>query len=139
MKVKQVIVMRSDLKNEKGEKVRTGKLTSQAAHASLSFLVKSLHRNTDAYGAPTTQVWGVIPKIFDEWVRTGTTKITLRVDSETELLAVFGDAKDRGLEVHLITDAGATEFGGIPTRTCLAIGPDDETKIDAVTGNLKLL
>ena len=31
-----------------------------------------------------------------------------------------------------------TEFSGVPTRTCLAIGPDMGSKIDAVTGNLEL-
>ncbi len=45
----------------------------------------------------------------------------------------------KGLEVHLITDSGRTEFHGQPTRTCLAIGPDDAAKIDQVTGHLELL
>jgi PTH2 family peptidyl-tRNA hydrolase len=39
----------------------------------------------------------------------------------------------------LIIDSGKTEFGGVPTKTCLAIGPDYSEKIDKVTGNLKLL
>lgn len=34
---------------------------------------------------------------------------------------------------------GKTEFHGVPTRTCLAIGPDDSEKIDAITGQLQLL
>jgi PTH2 family peptidyl-tRNA hydrolase len=46
---------------------------------------------------------------------------------------------EAGLEVHLITDNGKTEFHGEPTRTCLAIGPDDAEKIDAITGRLQLL
>jgi peptidyl-tRNA hydrolase len=41
--------------------------------------------------------------------------------------------------VHVITDAGHTEFGSLPTKTCLAIGPDEDGSIDAVTGHLKLL
>ena len=32
---KQIIVVRKDLRNIKGEKIRTGKLCSQIAHASL--------------------------------------------------------------------------------------------------------
>ena len=46
---------------------------------------------------------------------------------------------EMGLEVHLITDSGRTEFHGQSTRTCLAIGPDDALKIDRVTGHLELL
>jgi len=43
------------------------------------------------------------------------------------------------VECHVITDNGKTEFGGIPTKTCLALGPDLSEKIDEVTGDLKLL
>jgi PTH2 family peptidyl-tRNA hydrolase len=42
------------------------------------------------------------------------------------------------LVVHLITDRGLTEFGGVPTRTCLAVGPDYDDLIDPVTGGLEL-
>ncbi len=43
-----------------------------------------------------------------------------------------------GLEVYLITDNGKTEFHGRPTRTCLAIGPDDAEGGDPITGDLEL-
>lgn len=69
----------------------------------------------------------------------GRTKIYVRVDSEAELLEIAQKAQEAGLIVHVITDAGHTEFAGVPTKTCLAIGPDEADKIDAVTGNLKLL
>jgi PTH2 family peptidyl-tRNA hydrolase len=54
-------------------------------------------------------------------------------------MAILDKAIDLGLEVHLITDSGRTEFHGQPTRTCLAIGPDEASKIDQVTGHLELL
>ncbi len=54
-------------------------------------------------------------------------------------MTIHDNAIEFGLEVHLITDSGRTEFHGRPTRTCLAIGPDDASKIDQVTGNLELL
>jgi peptidyl-tRNA hydrolase len=41
-------------------------------------------------------------------------------------------------EVHLITDRGLTELGGVPTRTCLAVGPDYDDLIHPVTGDLDL-
>ena len=38
----------------------------------------------------------------------------------------------------LIKDAGKTQVES-GTITCLAIGPDEEKKIDKITGNLKIL
>ena len=55
-----------------------------------------------------------------------------------ELLAVYEKALEAGLVAHLITDRGLTEFGGVPTRTCLGIGPDYDDLIDPVTGDLEL-
>jgi PTH2 family peptidyl-tRNA hydrolase len=46
---------------------------------------------------------------------------------------------DAGLITALIQDAGLTEFGGVPTYTALAIGPDIDTKIDELTKDLPLL
>ena len=39
----------------------------------------------------------------------------------------------------LITDAGLTEFHGVPTKTCLGIGPWESEEIDKITGELSLL
>lgn len=61
------------------------------------------------------------------------------MNSEAELLAIRDKAIEAGLEVHLITDSGKTEFHGEPTNTCLAIGPDLAEKIDPITGELQLL
>jgi PTH2 family peptidyl-tRNA hydrolase len=123
---KQVIVMRHDLK------MRRGKQIAQGAHASMAFLASRL------------KVSGVVSmNEFDEasqaWLSGGFAKICCRVDSEDELLAIRDVASQQGLEVHMITDSGKTEFHGVPTNTCLAIGPDESSKIDAITGELKLL
>ena len=120
---KQVIVVRNDLN------MRRGKMIAQGAHASIMFLI---HRLCDAEVRAKDHA-------TQEWLTHGMTKICVRVDSEAELLEIAQKAQDAGLTVHVITDAGHTEFAGVPTKTCLAIGPDDEDKIDAVTGTLKLL
>ena len=80
-----------------------------------------------------------VPADEMEWITNGMTKICVRVDSEAELLEIEAKANAAGLRVHIITDAGRTEFGGIPTKTCLAIGPDESAAVDAITGHLKLL
>lgn len=123
--IKQVIVIRKDLK------MRRGKECSQAAHASMAWLTRRLFDNGHHYEA-------VFSKEEEEWITGSFTKVTLQVDSEEELRNVFQRAQDAGIESHLIIDAGKTEFDGIPTATAVGIGPDTAEKIDAITGNLKL-
>ena len=124
--IKQVIVMRHDLK------MRRGKQIAQGAHASMSFLTRRLQSSKslslDDF-SPNTQAW--LTGAF--------AKVCVRCNSEEELIAIHDKAIEMGLEVHLITDSGRTEFHGQPTRTCLAIGPDDAARIDQVTGHLELL
>ncbi len=124
--IKQVIVMRHDLK------MRRGKQIAQGAHASMSFLTRRLQK----YGHTSL---ANCSSAEQAWLTGRFAKVCCRVDSEEELLAIYDQAQKAGLEVHLITDSGKTEFHGVPTNTCLAIGPDDSEKIDAVTGHLSLL
>lgn len=121
--IKQVIVMRNDLN------MRKGKMIAQACHASLSFLTRRLEQSDKINLSEAEQ----------EWLDTSFAKVCVRVNSEEQLLEIYQKAKDAMLEVHLITDSGKTEFHGVPTKTCLAIGPDYSHKIDAVTGSLQLL
>ena len=48
-------------------------------------------------------------------------------------------AQAAGLLAAMIVDAGVTEFNGVATRTCCAIGPDWADDVDAFTGGLPLL
>jgi peptidyl-tRNA hydrolase, PTH2 family len=120
--IKQVIVMRRDLK------MRRGKEIAQGAHASMAFLSNKLR-------AAVVQPLSVVER---EWLEGLFTKVCLKVDSEEQLLSVAEKAKAEGLQVEVITDSGKTEFAGVPTKTCLAIGPDQAEKIDKVTGSLQL-
>lgn len=122
LKTKQVIVMRQDLGMTRGKQI------AQGCHASLAFLLKKLGQPKDELSLE-----------IQHWLDNNYTKVCLRVDSEEELLHIYEHAKNSGLEVHLVTDIGLTQFKGVPTNTCLAIGPDDCNKIDMVTGDLKLL
>ncbi len=114
MALKQVILVRSDLKLPKG------KLAAQCAHASLEAAMKSSR--------------GVV----DEWRSEGGKKVVLKAADLGELDKYEALARKEKLVAALITDAGHTvlEPG---TVTCLGIGPDKEEKIDRVTGKLKIL
>ncbi|MDP6293900.1 MAG: aminoacyl-tRNA hydrolase, partial [Candidatus Woesearchaeota archaeon] len=68
----------------------------------------------------------------------GMKKSVLGVADEKELIDYKNKAEDAGLVTALIIDAGKTEITP-GTTTCLGIGPDNEEKIDKVTGELRLL
>jgi PTH2 family peptidyl-tRNA hydrolase len=125
-RIKQVIVLRHDLK------MRRGKQIAQGAHASMSFICRRLQE----HGSVSLTDFSEVERA---WLIGAFAKVCCRVDSEDELMAIHDKAVAAGLEVHLITDSGKTEFHGVPTRTCLAIGPDYAEKIDEITGELQLL
>ena len=118
--LKQVIVMRKDLN------MRKGKMVAQGAHASLLVSLEMLRLKTNR-------------DLFFEWVENGMTKICLSVDSEKELMDLYKRVCALSIPCECVLDAGRTEFNGVPTRTCLAIGPWYSTEIDRFTGELKLL
>jgi peptidyl-tRNA hydrolase, PTH2 family len=126
---KQVIVIRRDLR------MRRGKEIAQGAHAATAWLTGRVLENMMPNG---TVAHLVLSSAQQAWLTSSFRKVTVKVNSEEELMAVYQQALDAGLEVHLVTDRGLTEFGGIPTRTCLAVGPDYDDLVDPVTGGLEL-
>jgi PTH2 family peptidyl-tRNA hydrolase len=140
-KIKQVIVMRTDT----DPPMRKGKMIAQGAHASIAFLLRRLEEASMRLPEPYMKYgdfyyWSFLdikPEITD-WMRGGQAKICVRADSLEQLLDIQKQAEKAGVECHVITDSGKTEFSE-PTITCLALGPDFEDKIDSITGSLKLL
>ena len=126
---KQVIVIRRDLR------MRRGKEIAQGAHASMAWLRQRVMPLLTPPGAVDQVEFSPAERA---WLEGSLRKVTVKVGSEAELLAVYEKAIEAGLVAHLITDRGLTEFGGVPTRTCLGIGPDYDDLIDPVTGDLEL-
>jgi PTH2 family peptidyl-tRNA hydrolase len=128
--IKQVLVLRTKYPDGKGGffKPRTGKLMAQISHASMAFMIEIIRCNSIF----------LMQDYIKEWMYGLQTKVCLQVESEEELLEIYKKAEAANLEVHLITDAGLTEFNGVPTKTALAIGPYYSEKINEITGNLKL-
>lgn len=130
--VKQVIVMRKDLN------MRKGKMVAQGAHASLGDILDLMSfTESDNKRIMTLEVEKDSP--LDQWINGGFTKICVSVNSELELFDIYDKAKELNIPCVLIRDAGLTEFNGVPTYTCCAVGPDDEENVDKVTGELPLL
>ena len=135
MSIKQIIIVRKDLN------MRKGKIAAQASHASMKVFFERMTRlhfsGKDLYETsftPEMMTW-----LDWEEGKTGFTKICVSVDSEEELFELKRKADEAGLPNAIILDNGLTEFGGVKTYTCLAIGPDQSEKIDLLTRDLKLL
>ena len=111
---KQVIVVRSDIK------MSPAKLAVQVAHASFSSAM--------AAGK----------KIVSAWEKSGQKKIVLAVKDKKSLLALESKCRELKLPCALISDAGLTELKS-GTTTCLGIGPEEEGKINKITGSLPLM
>ena len=128
--VKQVIVIRKDLK------MRRGKEIAQGSHASMATLTK--YPNLPLI--PRDVSWYREPRIgaMKQWLEGSFTKIVVYVNSEEELRSIHSKAVYADLEAHLIVDNGTTEFGGVKTPTALGIGPHFASQIDPITKDLPL-
>lgn len=132
MKVKQVIVMRKDLN------MRKGKMISQGSHASLGALLKCFRKYSTSDDTTVYSIEFGKDSVLENWLNGIFTKICVSVDSEQELLELYTSIPEEIPSV-LIKDSGLTEFGGVPTNTCIGIGPYTSEEIDKYTGHLKLL
>jgi peptidyl-tRNA hydrolase, PTH2 family len=124
---KQVIVMRKDLA------MRKGKMIAQGAHAAMAvLLVRAIATDKD--------ITIPLDEATHQWLVSGRfTKICVGVDSEVALDDVVARAKAAGVPCALIVDAGKTEFHGVETKTCCAVGPAWADDVDKITGTLPLL
>ncbi|CAO3568136.1 unnamed protein product [Mortierella alpina] len=113
---KMVLVVRSDLGMGKG------KAAAQCCHATLANY-KELSRRS--------------PKTLTRWEYSGQAKVTLKVDSEEDMLLIQAQAMSVGLAAHSIRDAGRTQIAA-GSRTVLAVGPGPISVVNSVTGKLKL-
>ena len=111
---KQVIVVRKDLKMDKG------KIAAQVAHASLE-----AYKKAD-------------PKDVIEWEAEGMKKVVVSVKDKEELIRIKESVKKAGLPYYVVRDSGRTQVspGAV---TALGIGPVKEEEVDRITKNLKLL
>ena len=126
--VKMVIVVRKDLN------MPVGKIAAQVAHAAMGALLQK-----GEWSGPDQYTLHNLSSAERSWLMHKFTKITLWCDGLEEMVALEYKAEASMLNTRVIVDAGDTVFNGVPTPTCLAIGPDVSSAINAVTGHLKLL
>merc|ERR1719317_588850 len=117
VRYKMVLVVRTDLKMGKG------KIAAQCCHGCLGVFEIASARH---------------PSEVHQWRLTGAKKVVLKCKSEEELLALHSKAKDLRIPCYLVQDAGRTQIAR-GSKTVLALGPLQASKIDPVTKDLKLL
>ena len=114
MGLKQVVIVRNDLKMPKG------KLSAQVAHASVDAVLKASRL------------------VVSAWKLAGMKKSVLKVESEEDLRRYYELAKSAKLPCSYINDAGRTCLAP-GTATCVGIGPASDEQVDKISGDLKLL
>jgi PTH2 family peptidyl-tRNA hydrolase len=136
--VKQYIIVRSDLG------INCGKACAQAGHAVMKVFFDKMTKSKlvppleigdktitheFSFGATEEEV---------QWIEGKFTKVTKKVKNEGQLLKVYNQAKDAGLNVSLIKDAGLYGLEG-ENYTCIAVGPNYVDDCEPVVGKLRLL
>ena len=115
--LKMVFVINHELKMGKG------KIAAQVGHAAVKATLQSgEHR----------------PELLDAWLSTGQKKVCVKADDVRQLEQIEQQAKHHQILTSKIHDAGHTQIPA-GSYTVLALGPDEEEKLDALTGELKLL
>ena len=111
---KLVLVVRQDLKMGKG------KAAAQCCHATLAAYKRAKRKCSD---------W------LKVWEATGQPKITVKCDSEEELMLLMVKARSLDLVSYVVADAGRTQIAP-GSHTVLAVGPAPGHLIDQVTTGL---
>lgn len=113
---KMILVVRNDLKMGKG------KVAAQCSHAAVAAYKQVQRRN---------------PELLKQWEYCGQPKVVVKAPNEDTLINLLSQAREVGLTVSLIQDAGRTQIAP-GSRTVLGVGPGPADLIDRVTGDLKL-
>ncbi|XP_036380647.1 peptidyl-tRNA hydrolase 2, mitochondrial isoform X2 [Megalops cyprinoides] len=113
---KLTLVVRTDLKMGKG------KVAAQCSHAAVSAYKQVQRRN---------------PDLLKQWEYCGQPKVVVKAPDEESIIELLTCAKELGLPVSLIQDAGRTQIAP-GSRTVLGVGPGPVDLVDKVTGHLKL-
>jgi PTH2 family peptidyl-tRNA hydrolase len=114
---KQVILIRTDLK------MGTGKKCAQSCHASVSAsdLVRIQNKNA-----------------WKTWKNTGQKKVVVKLKDMEEMIEIIKKLESNKILYFIVKDAGLTQLAP-GTTTAIGIGPIESSKIDKITGDLKLL
>lgn len=127
---KQIIVVRKDLN------MPPPKMAAQVCHASEGAIFSLMKMEDNKFILDFDQIDN--SEIVKTWILEKFTKVLVGVKSEIKLMNIYNKAKERGLPVSLIQDAGYTFFDK-PTYTAVGIGPCSKEQLEGITNKLQLL
>ena len=113
MDLKQVIIVNSDLKMSKG------KIAAQVSHASLNAYLRADNQKRS------------------EWLSSGGKKVVVEEDPQN-FGKVIREAERLNIPCYKVSDAGLTEVKP-GSETAIGLGPEEASKIDTITGEMKLV
>lgn len=111
--MKQIIILRTDLKMGKG------KLVAQGAHVAVLAAEEAKEKH---------------PEWHKQWMKEGFPKIALKAKSLEELEKAYNEALDIGLPTAIVADFGLTQLEE-GTVTAVAIGPAPVEEVDKIGKN----
>lgn len=123
--------------------MKKGKIAAQVAHASMGVILDAF-KDRGIIRDIENDRWSTIMSdptsfLMTEWLNGSFTKICLKVNSLEQLESYEQKALQSEIPTFKITDNGSTVFDGIPTVTCLAVGPHRNEVLDPLFWSLKLL
>ncbi len=104
-------------------KMGKGKVAAQVGHAAVQATLKS---------------GKLRPELLDAWLSTGQKKICVKAEDANHIESIEREANQHQILTSKVYDAGHTQIPS-GSLTVLALGPDEEEKLDNLTGKLKLL
>ncbi|MFX1455973.1 MAG: peptidyl-tRNA hydrolase Pth2 [Promethearchaeota archaeon] len=114
---KQVILIRTDLK------MGTGKKCVQSCHASVSA--------SDLVRVHNKNVW-------KNWKNSGQKKVVIKLNNIEHMIEIIKKLDSDNIPYFIVKDAGLTQLPP-DTTTAIGVGPVESSRIDKITGDLKLL
>lgn len=147
---KQVIVVRTDIFSAKDSNGKMslcpklmGKMGIQMSHAAKAVILNQVKNGEWVINDEKCMSKGMEGDLDNDpvyqWCQGAFVGVAVKVKSEEKLKNIYAQAKSVGLPCSFIVDAGRTVFDGVPTPTCVGIGPADPDLIDEITGKLRLL
>lgn len=106
-----------------GLKMGKGKIAAQVGHASIGAMTSIGEHDRPRLAA---------------WLASGQRKVCVKGDDAEHLIALHDVAKKEGLPTAMVRDAGHTQIPS-GSLTVVSIGPAEASRIDRLTGELKLL
>ena len=123
--VKQTIIVRKDLKMQKG------RMASVVSQASMKFLIE----NNEAERGDEIRVR--LSQQEAEWINSSFSRSVLSVDSQEALKDIAFKCEMSGIDVYYVFDDKELNEGEIRELLSISLGPDEEDLIEQVVGSLK--